>query len=528
MGEKVTGVESKHFSIPRLQSAHAFPDLDPDQDQQAILSFLAKACPISIENIEEWRTRDQECALNLTDWLVKNNRLDHRIARIAALLQREAIGINEARTALQLLQDQARWVEREAEQEAETLLRIETTSGTIGQANDECAPPRSEGDKTSAAPCASRAGTPGWETDPFSITEVAGPDHRETSASSRPSDLTPREPRASQPRGTGHHEALFGQNFGKYLVCTRIGKGAMGDILLAHHRLLGIPVALKVLAPALASNPEFRERFLAEGRLAANIHHPSIVRVLDCDEREGWLYLVMEYIDGMSGQELLRSVGRMPERQALQAVQRVAEGLQTAHEHGIIHRDVKPANVLFSKNGKVKLTDLGLARTLAPNPDDTPVFENGAMVGTPLYMAPEQARGDSMHDHRADIYALGATLYHFLAGVPPFRDHNLTGLIEQHRQSPLTPLSRHGARVTPRTSALVSWMLSKDPDERPTSCAELIGEIEVCLRVASSGASVVGTLAAALIPSMRQGTPGDSNHSGGKLPPRPPRPNDPD
>jgi serine/threonine protein kinase len=479
---------------------------------------VTEACPLSVEDIDEWRSREEDRAVDLIDWLVAHNRLDRRIAQILTLLQREAIDLNEAGAALQVFQDQVRWAEREAEHEAETRPRAESNSEGLDRATPKRAALQGEEDEATALLRASRANwTPSWETDPFSITEVAGLDHLGRPGSSRLSETSWQKPGISPSRGTGHHEVLYGQNFGKYLVCTRIGKGAMGDILLAHHRLLGIPVALKVLSPTLATNAEFRERFLAEGRLAANIHHPSIVRVLDCDEREGWLYLVMEYIDGMSGQELLHSVGCMPERQALQAARRVAEGLQTAHDHGIIHRDVKPANVLFAKNGNVKLTDLGLARALAPRPDDTPVFENGAMVGTPLYMAPEQARGDNSHDHRADIYALGATLYHFLAGVPPFQDHSLSGLIEQHRQSPLTPLSRHGVRTTPRTSALVSWMLSKNPEERPTSCAELIAEIDVCLSVAGTGASVVSTLAAALLPSKRHSTPQEARTIGLKF-----------
>ena len=277
-------------------------------------------------------------------------------------------------------------------------------------------------------------------------------------------------------------EGLSGRWLGKYLVSAQIGRGAMGGVFLTHHGALNIPVAMKILDPSLAARKrDYVVRFLREAQMAARIDHINVVRVMDCGELEGYYFLVMEYVSGMSLLEFLRIVGPMPEVRALAMVKAVSQGLASALELGIIHCDIKPANILIAKTGLVKLTDLGLAKSL----DRESFISNQEItdvgLGTPDYLPPERAGDPSSADHRADIYSLGATLYFMLTGRKPFKGKSITELIHKHMvETPPLPHKINPA-ISQRTSALIMEMMQKKMEDRPRTYKDLIKEIDSCL-----------------------------------------------
>ncbi len=472
------------------------PDAFQDAGSESFLAFLASAYPLSPEDIGQWQGDASDSCPDIIDWLVETGRIDMRIGHVLLQFRNKTIDPHEARLAIESIQQEIESANLSLEVAAETTP-AEGRNYRVSPATEAV----TEGDEFSSS---FPEGTP--LPIPLPSPAVTGPTHysavsphSKTEVSIRSDDQPTPKPAGhrgdrtptqhSGKRDAGDYERLCGQEFGKYLICTSIGRGTMGAIMLGHHRLLGIPVAIKLLSPDLAHDDEFRERFFTEGRFAANIQHQALVHVFDCDERDGWLYLVMEYVDGMSGLELIRNTSNLPELRALRVVRRVAEGLAEAHRHGVIHRDVKPGNILFAKSGQVKLTDLGLARRVTAQADGQDEDFSGVIVGTPLYMAPEQTGADGTYDHRVDIYALGGTLYHFLAGVPAFNGESLMGLLRQHAESPVPPLNQAGVHVSARTAALVSWMLAKDPAERPADCAELIAELDACIESASRSRS---------------------------------------
>jgi len=472
--------------------AHAIAGDGPESMGDSFLAFLAQAFPLGPADLTEFQ-RDQGAADgDIIDWLVETGRIDARIGHILLEFRGKIIGPQKARKAIEAIQYELAKASVMMNEVAETSPRIRrgksepSRAESVTQSDDSDLDSSSHNPFPLQTPIDHFGGTAPSSHDPHERTEVALKDTHPGFVRPPTTSDTPL-PRRKEGVDSTDYEYLYGQKFGKYLICTGIGKGTMGAILLAHHQMLGKAVALKILNPTLARDDSFRERFFSEGRFAANIQHPALVHVFDCDERDGWLYLAMEYVDGMSGMELIRTVGYLPECQALMIARRIAEGLAAAHRHDIIHRDIKPGNILMAKKGSVKLTDLGLARTRGPRPGDTPDFEFGNVVGTPLYMAPEQSGPEGSYDHRADIYALGGTLYHLLCGSPPFEDHSVGGLLRKHAQAPVTPLTRRGTHVSARTSALVTWMLAKEPMERPASCDEVIREIDTCLGSAGSG-----------------------------------------
>ena len=252
-----------------------------------------------------------------------------------------------------------------------------------------------------------------------------------------------------------------------YRLLEQLGEGAMGSVYKARQLSLDRDVAVKVLAAELVQDEKAVERFMVEARAVARLNHTNIISGIDVGDAGGIKYLVMEYADGMTVDTLLKRGGAMDEERALMIAQQMARALDHAHRNDLIHRDVKPANVILTKDGVAKLCDLGLARLDAGPGEDT------TRMGTAAYMSPEQARGAGRVDERTDVYSLGATLYHMLTGRPPFEAADAQAVMMGHLAE--VPTSPNVVRpdVSPETSMLVLKLLEKQPGDRVQTAKEL-------------------------------------------------------
>jgi serine/threonine-protein kinase len=212
-------------------------------------------------------------------------------------------------------------------------------------------------------------------------------------------------------------DPIIGQTFGNVVAQSILGRGGMGAVYLGHHPGLDLKVAIKLLPDLFVGKREMVERFLREARVSGKLLHPNIVRTMDVGRDHGVYYLVMEYVEGVDAQRLLDREGRFSPMRAVNIAGFVARALGEAHDQNVIHRDIKPANILIAKDGKVKVTDFGLARMMTNTA--TALTLSNQVVGTPNYMAPEQIKSMDV-DVRVDIYALGVTLWQFLTGTLPF------------------------------------------------------------------------------------------------------------
>ena len=268
-----------------------------------------------------------------------------------------------------------------------------------------------------------------------------------------------------------------GFQLGSYLILDQLGTGGMGQVYLAEHSAMRRLVGLKVL-PLWADDAVARERFLREARAAATLDHPNIVRVFDLCQEGKLLYLVMEYVDGISLQALVAKYGPLDVNAACHYARQVAFGLQHANELGFVHRDIKPANLLLDRVGVVKILDLGLVRSEADaDAGLTKQLDNRSILGTADYVAPEQAVDSSNVDIRADIYSLGATLYYMLAGRPLFPDgRTAQKLVWQQIKDPV-PIARLRPEIPEELADVVHTMLQKRPIDRfqtPTEVFEAL------------------------------------------------------
>ena len=264
----------------------------------------------------------------------------------------------------------------------------------------------------------------------------------------------------------------IGATIGDYRLEERIGRGGMGVVFRATQLSLGRQVALKLVAPELAEDPEFRERFKREARLAAGIDHPNVVPVHQAEEQDGHLYIAMRYVPGTDLHALLIARGRLEPADAVRILEQVASALDAAHEQGLVHRDVKPANVLLSgKAGKehVYLTDFGVTKHIASAAGMT---RTGAFVGTLDYVSPEQVQGAAV-DGRADVYALGCLLYELLTGVVPFQRDSDAAKLFAHMSDPPPRPSERIALVDAALDAVVVQAMDKDPGERYPTAGEM-------------------------------------------------------
>jgi len=262
------------------------------------------------------------------------------------------------------------------------------------------------------------------------------------------------------------------EEFNRCRIISLIGNGATGAVYKAHHQDLDLEVAVKVLHASHGDSSDAAARFLREARIAARLNHPGIVRVFDCGEFENCHYLIMEYVDGRSLEQEIQQQGRLPVERAVEIAQAVAEALREAYDQdGVIHRDIKPANILLTSSGQVKLADLGLAKAVSLDPESTAQTITGSTLGTPRYMSPEQFADASQVDHRADIFSLGATLYHMLSGTVPFAGETFIQVYNSVEASTPAPLP---ASVPQAVEDLVFRMIEKNPEARPDTYATLI------------------------------------------------------
>ena len=262
-----------------------------------------------------------------------------------------------------------------------------------------------------------------------------------------------------------------------YRIESVAGRGGMGVVYRATHVHLGRTVALKLLNPELAASSEFRERFIREARAAAELEHPNIVPVYDAGEVEGRLYLAMKFIEGTDLAHLLEQDGPMAADRALGLLEQLASALDAAHEHGLIHRDVKPANALLEDGERLYLTDFGLTRRV----DSTrPLTATGRAVGTAAYLAPEQIRGEPL-DRRVDVYALGCVLFQCLSGQPPYmRDTDML-IMWAHVGAEPPSLAAERSDLPNTIDHVVKKALAKSREDRYDTCGELVRELKRAL-----------------------------------------------
>ncbi len=294
----------------------------------------------------------------------------------------------------------------------------------------------------------------------------------------------------------------------RYELQQRIGRGGMADVFLARDLLLDRPVAIKVLFPEFAVDPNFVERFRREAQSAANLNHPNIVGVYDWGRYENTYFMAMEYVQGRTLADILRSNGHLNSQQAADIAVEVAGALSFAHRSGVVHRDIKPANILIGSNGAVKVADFGIARAMNA-PTENNLTQAGSVMGTATYFSPEQAQG-AQPDPRSDLYSLGVVLYEMVAGRPPFTGENPVSIAYKQVHENPQPLNRLVADVPKPFEAIVAKLLAKRPEIRYANADEVRDE----LRRFRNG-EPVQALAAVM---------GAAGAAGAALPPRPPAP----
>ncbi|MFW6161842.1 MAG: protein kinase domain-containing protein [Planctomycetota bacterium] len=268
-------------------------------------------------------------------------------------------------------------------------------------------------------------------------------------------------------------DPLVGRTFGDFAILERIGRGGMGVVYKARQSRLDRLVALKILPRAHSKTAA--ARFQREARAAAAIAHPGIVAVLEVGEAEGYRYIAMEFVEGESLRAMMRREGRLAPDRAIDLMSQVTSALVAAHEAGVVHRDIKPSNILIDPSGAAKLVDFGLAKR--PKTDVT-VTAEGASLGTPLYMPPEMGRGQKALDARADLYSLGATFYHALAGRPPFEAESTVELVVKHATERPQALGAVAPGLDRGLTRIIDKLLRKNPDARYPSAQALLDDLD--------------------------------------------------
>jgi eukaryotic-like serine/threonine-protein kinase len=283
---------------------------------------------------------------------------------------------------------------------------------------------------------------------------------------------------------------------GRYELHRRLGRGGMAEVYLARDQMLDRPVAVKVLFPALATDAGFVERFRREAQSAANLQHPNIVSVFDWGEANGTYFIVMEYVEGRSLAEVLHDEGRLHPDRAAEVMSDMAAALGFAHRNGVVHRDVKPGNVLIDTDGQVKVADFGIARALSDTSDQN-LTKTGSVMGTATYFSPEQARGTSV-DPRSDIYSLGCVLYELTTGHPPFTGDSTVAIAYKHVQEMPVPPRQIDPALPETLEAITLKCLAKNPANRYPSALDLRADLRRYL----DGARIMAE------PVLAQGTTG--------------------
>lgn len=302
---------------------------------------------------------------------------------------------------------------------------------------------------------------------------------------------------------------------GSYQITKPLGHGGMGEVYLARHTKLDIFRAIKILLPRIAAkDPVFATRFMREARLAIQIQHPNIINVMDADYDSNLniYYIVMEYVDGGTVRNMIRKNGPYQEREALTIIRSVVTALEEAEKRNIVHRDIKPDNIMLTKNNEVKLADLGIAKSVSEH-GDTNVTMPEVLIGTPAYVAPEQAKDPQHVDSRADIYSLGVTLYEMLTGEKPYKGKTTLEILEMLFNSPVPDIRQKLPTLSSATAQLVTKMMAKDRAARYKNWSAVSKKISLILdgkHAKGSGTITTTATVSADLKELLAGTSGQS------------------
>jgi eukaryotic-like serine/threonine-protein kinase len=267
-----------------------------------------------------------------------------------------------------------------------------------------------------------------------------------------------------------------GQQIPGYKLLGKLGAGAMATVYKGRQLSLDRMVAIKVLPRKLSQSTQFIERFYQEGRAAAQLNHPNIVQAYDVGKAGDYHFFVMEYVDGRTVYDDIVKHKRYSENEAIDIAIQITGALQHAHERGLIHRDVKPKNIMITKEGIAKLADMGLARAISDK--EAAEAEQGKAFGTPYYISPEQIRGEVNITPAADIYSLGATLYHMLTGNVPFDGKSPTDVMHKHLREQLVPPDQVNRRLSSGIAEVIEMMMAKDFRKRHQTCKDLLVDLK--------------------------------------------------
>ena len=313
------------------------------------------------------------------------------------------------------------------------------------------------------------------------VTVIASTDVKEIISSRDFSKLSRDSFQKLPPLNPGNVSLDMLQGLGKYRMIRKIASGGMGVVFLAKHKVMNSYRALKVLPDSMRQNKNnCFERFIREARIASEIRHPNIVGVMDVeiDPMKAVSYIVMEFIDGGTLRHILKAQQTLPEIQALFIVREIAEALNVIEKHKIVHRDIKPDNIMFTRSGEVKLADLGIAKTAD---EDVNLTKTNMMLGTPAYLSPEQIEACKDVDIRSDIYSLGATLYEMLTGSAPYAGKNLYDIFQKMISETIVDPRKKNPHVSPATARIVMKMLHKNPARRYQTPQELLEALDAVL-----------------------------------------------
>jgi serine/threonine-protein kinase len=284
----------------------------------------------------------------------------------------------------------------------------------------------------------------------------------------------------------------------RYELIREIARGGMADVYLARDSKLDRPVALKVLSPELSRDPSFVERFRREAQSAAGLNQPNIVGIFDWGQEHGTSFIVMEYVDGQTLRDLIQREGTVAPAQIADIGADIAAALSFAHQNGVVHRDVKPGNVLITTAGQVKVTDFGIARASGSNDGLT---RTGAVMGTATYFSPEQAQGLAV-DGRSDVYSLGVVLYEMATGQPPFTGDSPVSTAYKHVREDVVPPSRLVPQIPAELERVILTCLAKDPADRYQSADDVRADLLRFRR----GQQVVGNPVTAMVTTVPDST----------------------
>ncbi len=264
-----------------------------------------------------------------------------------------------------------------------------------------------------------------------------------------------------------------------FVLKRKLGEGGMGEVWLANQLTMQRDVALKILSPKLVSDANFIRRFEHEIKIAGKLHHPNIITAFDAGHVQGLYYLASQYVDGMELGDRMKIDRIIPERDALRIVRDIACALDYAwSEFKILHRDIKPSNIMLDKKNRAMLMDMGISKSLI---EDNAYTISGTVVGTPYYISPEQARGDKDVDFHSDIYSLGATLYHMVAGKFPFEGDSSLTIMTRHITDPLVSPKEHYEKLSDHVCKLIDKMMNKDQKQRQGSWRQVVKDVDLVL-----------------------------------------------